>query len=63
MEEDPKSQRISGSRMSYVAVWRGLAAHKKGLLVGFITAALMVHEPGAGARRLCGGTDGGRGRA
>lgn len=44
MEEDPKSQRISGSGKSYIAIGLGLAAREKGLSVGFITAASLVHE-------------------
>ena len=44
MEEDPKSQRISGSGKSHIAIGLGLAACEKGLSVGFITAASLVHE-------------------
>ena len=44
MEEDSKSQRSSGTGKSHIALGLGLAAGQKGLSVGFISAAALVHE-------------------
>ena len=44
MEEDFKRQRSSGAGKSHIALGLGLAACQKGLSVGFITAASLVHE-------------------
>ena len=44
MEEDSKSQRSSGTGKSHIALGLGLAAGQKGLSVGFIAAAALVHE-------------------
>ena len=44
MEEDSKGQRSSGTGKSHIALGLGLAACQKGLSVGFVTAAALVHE-------------------